>query len=52
MAATRLTPQQLAAIGADCLASLEVLHAQKYVYCDMKPENIMLGTSSKGRVRD
>ena len=33
MAATRLTPQQLAAIGADCLASLEVLHAQKYVYC-------------------
>ena len=52
MAATRLTPQRLAAIGADCLASLEVLHAQKYVYCDMKPENIMLGTCSSGRVKD
>ena len=52
MAETRLTPQQLASIGADCLASLEVLHAQKYVYCDMKPENIMLGTCSSGRVRD
>ena len=52
MAETRLTPQQLASIGADCLASLEVLHAQKYVYCDMKPENIMLGTCSSGRIRD
>ena len=52
MAKTRLTPQQLASIGADCLASLEVLHAQKYVYCDMKPENIMLGTCSSGRIRD
>ena len=52
MAATRLTPQQLASVGTDCLASLEVLHAQKYVYCDMKPENIMLGTCSGGRVKD
>ena len=48
----RLTPQQLANIGEDCLASLEVLHSQKYVYCDMKPENIMLGTCEGGVIKD
>jgi serine/threonine protein kinase len=48
----RLIPQHLANIGEDCLASLEVLHSQKYVYCDMKPENIMLGTCEGGKIKD